>query len=120
MPARIDGFLDGVNVNVMAYGQTGSGKTHTVFGPPGIMAKAGAGELGHGLHADYGIYARGLWTIYERVQALNRSAAAGDGGGVSYVLTASCVELSMMGNLDMLVKSHDERNAERDKGWAGG
>ena len=22
-----------------------------------------------------------------------------------------------MGNLDMLVKSHDERNAERDKGW---
>ena len=115
MPARIDGFLDGHNVNVMAYGQTGSGKTHTVFGPPGIMAKAGAGQLGHGICADYGIFPRGLWTIYERVQTLN--AASAD-SGTSYVLTASCVELSMMGNLDMLVKSHDERNAERDKGWS--
>ena len=113
MPARIDGFLDGVNVNVMAYGQTGSGKTHTVFGPPGIMAKAGAGELGHGVCADYGIFPRGLWAIYERVMAMN-----GGGGGTSYFLTASCVELSLMGNLDMLVKSHDERNAERDKSWA--
>ena len=113
MPARIDGFLDGNNVNVMAYGQTGSGKTHTVFGPPGIMAKAGAGELGLGVCADYGIFPRGLWAIYERVMAMN-----GGGGGTSYFLTASCVELSLMGNLDMLVKSHDERNAERDKSWA--
>ena len=113
MPARIDGFLDGNNVNVMAYGQTGSGKTHTVFGPPGIMAKAGAGELGLGVCADYGIFPRGLWAIYERVTAMN-----GGGGGTSYFLTASCVELSLMGNLDMLVKSHDERNAERDKSWA--
>lgn len=29
MPARIEAFLQGINVNVMAYGQTGSGKTHT-------------------------------------------------------------------------------------------
>ena len=114
MPARIDGFLSGNNVNVMAYGQTGSGKTHTVFGPPGVMARAGAGELGHGVCDDYGIFPRGLWTIYERVQALNAA-----GAGTSYVLTASCVELSLVGNLDMLVKSHDERNAQRDKGWTG-
>jgi len=112
MPARIDGFLDGNNVNVMAYGQTGSGKTHTVFGPPGIMAKAGACELGHSVCADYGIFPRGLWAIYERVKAMNAA-----GAGTSYFLTSSCVELSLMGNLDMLVKSHDERNAERDKGW---
>ena len=40
MPQRVAAFLDGVNVNVMAYGQTGSGKTHTMFGPPGMMARA--------------------------------------------------------------------------------
>ena len=43
MPKRVAAFLDGVNVNVMAYGQTGSGKTHTMFGPPGIMARAASG-----------------------------------------------------------------------------
>ena len=42
MPQRVQAFLDGINVNIMAYGQTGSGKTHTVFGPPGIMARAAA------------------------------------------------------------------------------
>eukprot|EP01052_Picozoa_sp_SAG31_P005607 SAG31_NODE_249_length_19118_cov_47.456195_5_plen_388_part_00 len=73
----------------------------------------GAGELGHGICDDYGIFPRGLWVIYERVKALNAASA-----GTSYVLTASCVELSIMGNLDMLVKSHDERNAERDKSWS--
>ena len=43
MPPRIEGFLEGYNVNIMAYGQTGSGKTHTVFGPPGILSRAGSG-----------------------------------------------------------------------------
>lgn len=113
MPARIQAFLDGHNVNVMAYGQTGSGKTHTVFGPPGIMAKAGCGQLGLGTVDDYGIFPRGLRAIYERVKALNAATT-----GTTYFLTASCVELSMMGNLDMLVKSHDARNAERDKSWS--
>ena len=45
MAPRLAHFLAGSNVNVMAYGQTGSGKTHTVFGPPGIMARAASGAL---------------------------------------------------------------------------
>ena len=39
MPKRIEGFLNGYNCNIMAYGQTGTGKTHTMFGPPGYMAR---------------------------------------------------------------------------------
>ncbi|KAK6149135.1 hypothetical protein DH2020_016660 [Rehmannia glutinosa] len=34
--------MDGYNVCIFAYGQTGSGKTHTMYGPPGGLAK----ELG--------------------------------------------------------------------------
>ena len=52
--SKIDAFMEGHNVNVMAYGQTGSGKTHTMFGPPGIMARAGSGQYGFGITADYG------------------------------------------------------------------
>ena len=44
MPARIEGFLSGLNCNIMAYGQTGTGKTHTMFGPPGYMARAAKGR----------------------------------------------------------------------------
>ena len=33
------------------------------------------------------------------------------GEGTRFVLTANCVEPSIMGNADMLVKSHEERNA---------
>ena len=44
MPARIEGFLEGLNCNIMAYGQTGTGKTHTMFGPPGYMARAAKGR----------------------------------------------------------------------------
>lgn len=77
------------------------------------MARAGAGEFGHGIRDEYGIFPRGLWTIYERVMLLNAG-----GEGTRFVLTASCVELGIMGNADMLVKSHEERNAERDKSWA--
>ena len=48
MPKRIEGFLNGYNCNIMAYGQTGTGKTHTMFGPPGYMARqvANLGENG--------------------------------------------------------------------------
>ena len=70
MPPRIRQFLDGVNVNVMAYGQTGSGKTHTMFGPPGIMARAASGQLGDGVCAEYGLFPRGVLEIFDAVEAM--------------------------------------------------
>ena len=113
MPRRIEAFLDGYNANVMAYGQTGSGKTHTIFGPPGTMDRAAAGEYGHSITtAEYGIFPRTIWTIFERVRALNAA-----GGGCNYVLTASAIELGIMGNMDMLVKSADERIAFSKMGF---
>ena len=98
MPARMQAFIDGVNVNVIAYGQTGSGKTHTMFGPPGIMARASAGELGDGVCTDYGLFSRGVLAAMDAVAALRQA-------GVAAVLTASAVELSIMGNEDMLARS---------------
>lgn len=98
MPARIQAFLDGVNVNVIAYGQTGSGKTHTMFGPPGIMARAALGELGDGVCTDYGLFPRGLLAAMDAVATLRQA-------GIAAVLTASAVELSIMGNEDMLARS---------------
>ena len=98
MPARMQAFIDGVNVNVIAYGQTGSGKTHTMFGPPGIMARAAAGVLGDGVCTDYGLFPRGLLAAMDAVAALRQA-------GVAAVLTASAVELSIMGNEDMLARS---------------
>ena len=95
MPPRIRQFLDGVNVNVMAYGQTGSGKTHTMFGPPGIMARAASGQLGDGVCAAYGLFPRGVLEIFDAVEALKAA-------GARAVLTASAVELSIAGNRDML------------------
>jgi len=41
-----DDLINGYEVNVLAFGQTGSGKTHTIFGPPGLMERAGNGEFG--------------------------------------------------------------------------
>ena len=98
MPARMQAFIDGVNVNVIAYGQTGSGKTHTMFGPPGIMARAAAGVLGDGVCTDYGLFPRGVLAAMDAVAALRQA-------GVAAVLTASAVELSIMGNEDMLARS---------------
>jgi hypothetical protein len=77
MPERIEGFLEGCNVNIMAYGQTGSGKTHTMFGPPGIMGRAAAGEYGVNVCEDYGLFPRGLLEIFARVQGLQS-----DGSGI--------------------------------------
>jgi hypothetical protein len=108
MPPRVKAFLDGVNVNVMAYGQTGSGKTHTMFGPPGIMARAAAGEYGTTCCPDYGLFPRGLIAIFEAFQDM-RSL----GGAV--VLTASAVELSIMGNEDMLVRRTAAASARRKR-----
>jgi hypothetical protein len=95
MPLRVQAFLDGVNVNVMAYGQTGSGKTHTMFGPPGVMAMAAAGEYGDSVCAAYGLFPRGLLAIFKACDEMRQA-------GKAAVLTASAVELSVMGNEDML------------------
>lgn len=98
MPPRIEGFLGGVNVNIMAYGQTCSGKTHTVFGPPGIMAAAASGCFGTSVVPEYGLFPRALIGAFQEVQ--RRRAA-----GARLVLTASAVELSWnQGNLDMFAK----------------
>jgi hypothetical protein len=114
MPPRVQQFLAGVNVNVMAYGQTGSGKTHTMFGPPGIMARAASGQLGDGVCAEYGLFPRGVLEIFDAVEALKAS-------GVRAVLTASAVELSIAGNRDMLSeKAVAVQDAPRWSGFAGG
>ena len=86
MPARIDAFFDGINCNVCAYGQTGTGKTHTMFGPPGIMERAGRGDYGVAVDAGYGIFPRALLAIFARARAL----------GEKCVLTCSAIELSMI------------------------
>ena len=100
MPNCIDGFLNGYNVNIIAYGQTGSGKTYTMFGPPGCMKKAAIGEYGRDVHEDYGLFPRGLIDIFNRLAELKISDPCN-----SYVLTCSAVELSVMGNEDMFIKS---------------
>ena len=61
MPHRVAAFLQGINVNIMCYGQTGSGKTHTMFGPPGLMAKAATGAFGDSVSPDYGV--RMQWCV---------------------------------------------------------
>ena len=91
----VSDFLDGMDVNLLAYGQTGSGKTHTVFGPPGLMERAGSGEFGTEIIPEYGLFPRALYAILDRLQELRAS-------GRILVLTASAVELSYGMNLDML------------------
>ena len=89
MPSRIAAFWAGYNVNFLAYGQTGAGKTHTMFGPPGIMAKAGKGDFGTDVCEDYGLFPRSVVQIYRRLNELNgrtqhgaqRSGGGGNGGG---------------------------------------
>jgi len=117
MPMRIDGFLQGLNCNIMAYGQTGTGKTHTMFGPPGLMARAAAGEFGVEVISEYGLFPRGVIELYNRLQQLQSS-----GTGVDYVMTVSAVELAIDGNLDMFDKSSEPTTAKvpfRDSELAG-
>ena len=92
LPHRIEGFLSGINVNVMCYGQTGTGKTHTIFGTPGFMERAGRGDFGISVHRDYGMFPRAVIETYHRVKAL----------GGDYVLTCSALELSMLDNKCMI------------------
>ena len=88
LPQRIDAFFNGINVNIMAYGQTGTGKTHTMFGPPGIMERAGKGQYnGIEIEDTYGIFPRSLIHIFHRAKEDNNC-----------ILTCSAVELSMFGN----------------------
>ena len=108
MPPRVQAFLDGVNATVMAYGQTGSGKTHTIFGPPGIMARAATGDYGDELCDEYGIFPRGILHIYEAVDAIKQAGAA-------VVLTASVVELASTGNRDLLATETRARDPNAPK-----
>ena len=115
MQTRIDTFLGGVNVNVMCYGQTGSGKTHTMFGPPDIMRRAGYGEWGTKVVAEYGIFPRGVMDIMNRVEEMKRRDAL----STSYLLTASAVELRFIkGNRDMLRLSGDKQMFVKQNGWS--
>jgi hypothetical protein len=110
MPHRVDAFLNGVNVNIMAYGQTGSGKTYTMFGPPGIMARASAGEFGDQVCPDYGLFPRGLMAIFSAVDQMRQA-------GARAVLTASAVELSIVGNRDMLATQQVQQERKDKKMW---
>mmetsp|Transcript_30270 Transcript_30270/g.70694 ORF Transcript_30270/g.70694 Transcript_30270/m.70694 type:complete len:440 (+) Transcript_30270:372-1691(+) len=112
MPPRIRAFMDGTNVNVMAYGQTGSGKTHTVFGPPGIMQRAGAGEYGVSLCPDYGIFPRTLLSVLSIRDGMRAE-------GLVCTLTGSAVELSLAGNEDMLCRMGSRERQSRGFAWDG-
>ena len=86
VPQRISAFLAGYPVNICCYGQTGSGKTHTMFGPPGLMARAATGEFGDSVFPDYGLFPRGLLDI---VRGLREKKRGDD--SLHYYLTASAV-----------------------------
>ncbi len=94
--AYCDDLIDGYEVNVLAFGQTGSGKTHTIFGPPGLMERAGAGEFGDECVEAYGLMPRVLFRLVDRVEQLNAA------GRCRYVLSASAIELHYGQNLDLL------------------
>lgn len=117
MTGRVDAFFDGYNVNVLAYGQTGTGKTHTTFGPPGTMARAGAGDFGADVIDDYGLFPRGMFAALAR---LHERRASGDGR--RYVLTCAAVELGLTGNNDMFdaTKSAAVANSYKIGGVSGG
>lgn len=105
MPRRVDAFLEGCNANIMVYGQTGGGKTHTMFGPPGLMARAASGKLGLFISPEYGLCPRGIMDIFRRVEQMRLNRV-----DMRYVLAASAVELTFMeGNVDMLLKSKRDK-----------
>lgn len=77
------------------------------------MARAGAGEYGDDLCPDYGLFPRGLLAVFEACDALRRS-------GVAVVLTASAVELSHLGNADMLARAEEMAQRQKAADKAGG
>ena len=88
MPRRVEAFLSGVNVNIMAYGQTGSGKTHTMFGPPGLMARAAKGEFGERVCPEYGLCPRGVLDVLARLKQAREDA---NGATRKFLLRAQLV-----------------------------
>ena len=58
-----------------------------------FLARAAAGELGDGVVQDYGLFPRGVLGAVDTVGKLRQE-------GIAAVLTASAVELSIMGNED--------------------
>merc|ERR1719422_1677983 len=80
-----------------------------MFGPPGIMARAAAGDYGEEVCSDYGLFPRGLLAIFGAVLQMRQA-------GEAAVLTASAVELSIEGNRDMLSESpaSDSSGAKMD------
>ncbi|GMH60252.1 hypothetical protein TL16_g03010 [Triparma laevis f. inornata] len=64
-----------------------------MFGPPGIMGRAAAGEYGLGITPDYGIFPRAIISIFNKLK--HRSNPC--------VLVASTIELAITGAVDMLV-----------------
>ncbi|CAD7966635.1 unnamed protein product, partial [Amoebophrya sp. A120] len=128
MPRRIeDFFYRGKNCNIIAYGQTGSGKTHTMFGPPGMMGKAGKADFDltgfltppassparettknnkttPALHNNLGPEQQNLWLCPRGILEIFRLVQQ-EKRGRKLVLTGSAVELTAMdGNLDLLLK----------------
>ncbi|GMI17576.1 hypothetical protein TrLO_g3920 [Triparma laevis f. longispina] len=80
-----------------------------MFGPPGIMGRAAAGEYGLGITPDYGIFPRAIISIFNKLK--HRSNPC--------VLVASTIELAITGAVDMLVgeaigQSYIVINDERD------
>jgi len=79
-----------------------------MFGPPGIMAKAGRGEFGVSICEDYGLFPRSVLQVFLRVQELNRQSSAADGEGPlaskRFVLSCSAMEMSVSGHEDMFAR----------------
>ena len=91
MGGLLEKFLAGYNCTFIAYGQTGTGKTHTMFGAPASLKSLGG--VGATIHPDWGIFPRAVVSVMEQL--------AGRKEG-SYLLTASVVDLYMMGCFDLL------------------
>ena len=113
LPAKIDDFLHGYNVNFLAFGQTGSGKSHSMFGPPGSMNLPMENHNSSSA-PEYGIFPRALSTILDQVQEWNNN-----NNESKYLLTCSAVELSVMGNLDLFRKSQARKKppSSKDAAW---
>ena len=92
MPGLIDSFLAGYNCTFIAYGQTGTGKTHTMFGAPGSLKSFASSGL---IHPEWGIFPRA-------VLAAMKAMASRE--GVTYLFTASVVDLYMFQFHDLLNK----------------
>ena len=83
-----------------------------MFGTPGIMERAAMGEFGFNVCPEYGLFPRGIIDIFNKLQIMETS-------NMSYVLTASAVEISLLGNVDMMVKSGVGVHTKFANMWSG-